>query len=75
MNLTPQVRNAFGQPLQKKFPDSNFSARQTETKSSLSPYSVPGLPYSVHLIYGVIKSGQPFDAHFPSARLAFQDGI
>jgi len=28
-----------------------------------------------HLIYGVIKSGQPFDPKFYTARLDFQDGI
>ena len=28
-----------------------------------------------HLIYGVIKSGKPFDANFCSSGVAFQDGI
>jgi len=28
-----------------------------------------------HLIYGVIKSGKPFDANFCTAGVAFQDGI
>jgi len=28
-----------------------------------------------HLIYGVIKSGQPFDANFSVNQLDFQDGI
>lgn len=29
----------------------------------------------VHLIYGVVRSGQPFDIQIPLRRLAFQDGI
>lgn len=29
----------------------------------------------VHLIYGVIKSGKPFDPHFSNQRLVIQDGI
>lgn len=29
----------------------------------------------VHLIYGVVKSGQPFDLQIPLRQLAFQDGI
>ncbi|SFE88778.1 hypothetical protein [Nitrosomonas sp. Nm166] len=28
-----------------------------------------------HLIYGVIESGQPFDANFNHSTLAIQDGI
>jgi len=28
-----------------------------------------------HLIYGVIKTGKPFDANYLSNRLAIQDGI
>jgi transposase len=28
-----------------------------------------------HLIYGVIRTGKPFDANFLSNRLAIQDGI
>lgn len=45
--------------------------------SGLAPKAVVGavMRKLAHLIYGVIKSGQPFDAHFPRARLAFQDGI
>ncbi|NOT17629.1 MAG: IS110 family transposase, partial [Sulfuriferula sp.] len=29
----------------------------------------------VHLIYGVVKSGKPFDANFANKGLAIQDGI
>jgi hypothetical protein len=29
----------------------------------------------VHLIYGVIKSGRPFDPHYAEKGLAIQDGI
>ena len=29
----------------------------------------------VHLIYGVVKSGKPFDANFVAEELAIQDGI
>jgi transposase len=29
----------------------------------------------VHLIYGVVKSGKPFDAKIPLKGLAIQDGI
>ncbi|MDR3391015.1 MAG: hypothetical protein P4L77_04700 [Sulfuriferula sp.] len=29
----------------------------------------------VHIIYGVVKSGRPFDANFSHNGLAFQDGI
>ncbi|WP_157662635.1 transposase [Sulfuriferula sp. AH1] len=29
----------------------------------------------VHIIYGVVKSGRPFDANFANRGLAFQDGI
>jgi hypothetical protein len=28
-----------------------------------------------HLIYGVVKSGKPFDANFPMNGVAIQDGI
>jgi hypothetical protein len=28
-----------------------------------------------HLIYGVVKSGKPFDANFSASGLAIQDGI
>jgi hypothetical protein len=28
-----------------------------------------------HLIYGVVKSGKPFDANFATRELAIQDGI
>lgn len=29
----------------------------------------------VHLIYGVVKSGQPFDARIALSKLEFQEGI
>jgi hypothetical protein len=29
----------------------------------------------VLLIYGILKSGKPFDPHFGAQRLDFQDGI
>jgi hypothetical protein len=29
----------------------------------------------VHLIYGVVKSGKPFDPKYMEKRLAVQDGI
>lgn len=29
----------------------------------------------VHLIYGVVKSGQPFNAQIPMAELDIQEGI
>jgi transposase len=43
----------------------------------MSPKAIVGASMRrlVHLIYGVIKSGKPFDAAIPMAGLAFQDGI
>jgi len=45
--------------------------------AGLAPKAVVGtvMRKLAHLIYGVIKSGQPFDANRASARVAFQDGI
>lgn len=45
--------------------------------TGLAPKAVVGavMRKLAHLIYGVIKSGQPFDANFTRARLDFQDGI
>lgn len=45
--------------------------------AGLAPKAVVGavMRKLAHLIYGVIKSGQPFDANLASARVAFQDGI
>ena len=45
--------------------------------TGLAPKAVIGavMRKLAHLIYGVIKSGQPFDANHHSAGLAFQDGI
>lgn len=45
--------------------------------AGLAPKAVIGavMRKLAHLIYGVIKSGQPFDSNFRSARLDFQDGI
>jgi hypothetical protein len=33
------------------------------------------MPKLAHPIYGVIKSGQPFDVSFAGRNLDFQDGI
>jgi len=45
--------------------------------TGLAPKAVVGavMRKLAHLIYGVIKSGQPFDASFSVHRLDFQDGI
>ena len=45
--------------------------------TGLAPKAVVGavMRKLAHLMYGVIKSGQPFDANFTRARLDFQDGI
>ncbi|MDD5395611.1 MAG: transposase [Thiothrix sp.] len=45
--------------------------------TGLAPKAVVGavMRKLAHLIYGVIKSGQPFDAKFNHSALAFQDGI
>ena len=45
--------------------------------SGLAPKAVVGavMRKLAHLIYGVIKSGQPFDASFSACRLDLQDGI
>lgn len=45
--------------------------------TGLAPKAVVGavMRKLAHLIYGVIKSGQPFDANFSGLRLDFQDGI
>lgn len=42
-----------------------------------SPKAVVGAAMRklVHLIYGVVKSGKPFDSNFAMKGLAFQDGI
>ena len=50
----------------------------TRMKSNgLAPKAVVGAAMRklVHLIYGVVKSGKPFDANFSINRLAIQDGI
>lgn len=59
--------------------------RGMEFKAMLTPLTTNGLaPKAVvgaamrklaHLIYGVVKSGKPFDANFAMNRLAIQDGI
>lgn len=45
--------------------------------SGLAPKAVVGavMRKLAHLIYGVIKSGKPFDANFGQSGLAIQDGI
>lgn len=45
--------------------------------TGLAPKAVVGavMRKLAHLIYGVIKSGQPFDANFNHSTLAIQDGI
>ena len=45
--------------------------------TGLAPKAVVGavMRKLAHLIYGVIKSGQPFDASFAGRNLDFQDGI
>ncbi len=45
--------------------------------AGLAPKAVVGavMRKLAHLIYGVIKSGQPFDASFSGLKLDFQDGI
>ena len=52
-----------------------FGARMKA--NGLAPKAVVGAAMRklVHLIYGVVKSGKPFDANFANSRLAFQDGI
>jgi len=56
--------NVFMQDLTPAFP-------------GLAPKAVVGavMRKLVHLIYGVIKSGTPFDASFNHSGLAIQDGI
>ena len=45
--------------------------------TGLAPKAIVGavMRKLAHLIYGVIKSGQPFDVNFNHTRLAIQDGI
>jgi len=45
--------------------------------AGLAPKAVVGavMRKLAHLIYGVIKSGEPFDANFHQSGLAIQDGI
>ncbi|QFY45226.1 IS110 family transposase [Candidatus Methylospira mobilis] len=45
--------------------------------TGLAPKAVVGavMRKLAHLIYGVIKSGQPFDVNHSSLRLDLQDGI
>lgn len=45
--------------------------------NGLAPKAVVGaiMRKLAHLIYGIIKSGQPFDANFDQSGLAIQDGI
>lgn len=45
--------------------------------AGLAPKAVIGavMRKLAHLIYGVIKSGKPFDANLGMARVALQDGI
>jgi len=52
-----------------------FGARMKT--NGLAPKAVVGavMRKLVHLIYGVVKSGKPFDAHFLTRGLACQDGI
>jgi transposase len=46
-------------------------------RRGMSPKAIVGASMRrlVHLIYGVIKSGRPFDAAIPMAGIAIQDGI
>lgn len=46
-------------------------------KRGMAPKAIVGASMRklVHLIYGVVKSGQPFDLQISLQRLAFQDGI
>ena len=52
-----------------------FGARMKA--NGLAPKAVVGavMRKLAHLIYGVVKSGKPFDANFPTNRVAIQDGI
>jgi transposase len=52
-----------------------FGARMRA--NGLAPKAVVGAAMRklVHLIYGVVKSGRPFDANFSNPGLAIQDGI
>ena len=52
-----------------------FGARMKA--NGLAPKAVVGAAMRklVHLIYGVVKSGKPFDANFATSGLAIQDGI
>lgn len=45
--------------------------------AGLGPKAVVGavMRKLAHFIYGVIKSGKPFDANYGMPRLDFQDGI
>ena len=45
--------------------------------AGLAPKAVVGavMRKLVHLIYGVIKSGRPFDINLAAPRLDYQDGI
>ena len=45
--------------------------------NGLAPKAVVGAAMRklAHLIYGVVKSGKPFDANFSVRGLAIQDGI
>jgi hypothetical protein len=45
--------------------------------NGLAPKAVVGAAMRklAHLIYGVVKSGKPFDANFSASGLAIQDGI
>src|SRR5512139_960491 len=52
-----------------------FGARMKA--NGLAPKAVVGAAMRklAHLIYGVVKSGKPFDANFAMSGLAIQDGI
>ena len=52
-----------------------FGARMKA--NGLAPKAVVGavMRKLAHLIYGVVKSGKPFDANFATNRVAIQDGI
>ena len=52
-----------------------FGARMKA--NGLAPKAVVGAAMRklAHLIYGVVKSGKPFDANFLTRGLAIQDGI
>lgn len=52
-----------------------FGARMKT--NGLAPKAVVGAAMRklAHLIYGVVKSGKPFDANFAMNGLAIQDGI